>query len=62
MKPDYQLIQFVNQLYELHPYTGYGFNNEAMARCQRWMDEVLPPEPRVIKSELSDKDTAPTKN
>jgi hypothetical protein len=50
MKPDRQLIWFLEHLYQFHSHVIYGFNNvrpdEAQARCQRWMDAVLPPEPK----------------
>ena len=46
MSPN-QLFHFVEHLYEIHSHVVYGFNNvqpdDAMARCQRWMDAVLPP-------------------
>jgi hypothetical protein len=59
-----KLIDFVNQLYEIHSTIMYGFNvnerdeRENLDRCRRWMDAVLPEvisKPDEIKRQRVDK-------
>jgi hypothetical protein len=42
---NYQLVRFVEQLWEMHcdPYFGVAETWEDTARCKRWLDAVLPP-------------------
>jgi hypothetical protein len=55
-RPNYKLLYFVEHLYEMHTHVVYGFNNvkpdDAMARCQRWLDAVLQPPPEEPQYEL----------
>jgi hypothetical protein len=57
-RPNLNLINFVHHLYEMHSDNFGVIHGTHSARCQRWLDAVLPAEPRVVEFELPDDEVA----
>jgi hypothetical protein len=61
---NHPLIAFVQRLHDMHSDVLYGFNvnvrneHEGLARCQRWLDAVLPEEALTSSQEVTERSYA----